>query len=112
VFKDIIANPPTEEVEFVGLWKLYILALVGRKMRELEIKGLAAEKVYSNLTSARLLDREYDLSGILQAARDLARRLFKAESVEGGLTIDPVTGQPNGITGKITLREPAAALRA
>jgi hypothetical protein len=111
VFKDIIANPPTEEVEFVGLWKLYILALVGRKMRELEIKGLAAEKVYSNLTSARLLDREYDLSGILQAARDLARRLFKAESVEGGLTIDPVTGQPNGITGKITLREPAAALR-
>lgn len=111
VFKDIIANPPTEEVEFVGLWKLYILALVGRKMRELEIKGGAAEKVYSNLTSARLLDREYDLSGILQAARDLARRLFKAESVEGGLTIDPVTGQPNGITGKITLREPAAALR-
>jgi hypothetical protein len=65
VFKDIIANPPTEEVEFVGLWKLYILALVGRKMRELDIKGAAAERVYNSLTSARLLDREHDLSGLL-----------------------------------------------
>jgi hypothetical protein len=111
VFKDIIANPPTAEVEFVGLWKLYILALVGRKMREWEIKGAAAEKVYSALESARLLDREYDLSGLLRAAQDLARRLFKAESVEGGLTVDPATGLPNGITGKITLREPAPALR-
>jgi hypothetical protein len=111
VFKDIIANPPTEEVEFVGLWKLYILALVGRKMRELDIKGAAAERVYNSLTSARLLDREHDLSGLLQAVRDLARRLFKAESVEGGLIIDPVTGLPSGITGKITLSEPTAALR-
>jgi len=111
VFKDIIANPPTAEVEFFGLWKLYILALVGRKMREWEIKGAAAEKVYSALESARLLDREYDLSGLLRAAQDLGRRLFKAESVEGGLTVDPATGLPNGITGKITLREPAPALR-
>ena len=60
-----IANPPTAEVEFVGLWKLYILALVGRKMREWDINGAAAEKVYSSLTAARLLDREFDLSGLL-----------------------------------------------
>jgi hypothetical protein len=111
VFKDIIANPPTAEVEFVGLWKLYILALVGRKMRESEVAGAAAERVYGSLTSARLLDREYDLSGLLQIVQDLARRLFKAEAVEGGLTIDPATGLPSGITGRITLREPTAALR-
>jgi hypothetical protein len=37
--------------------------------------------------------------------------LFKAESVEGGLTIDPGTGVPNGITGKITLCEPNVTLR-
>jgi hypothetical protein len=110
-FRDIIANPPTVEVEFVGLWKLYILALVGRKMREYDIKGPAAENVYSALEAARLLDREYDLAGLLRAAQDLARRLFNLESVEGGLVLDPVTGLPNGLTGKITLREPAAALR-
>ena len=80
-------------------------------MRESEVTGAAAEKVYAALTSARLMDREYDLSGLLQVVRDLARRLFKAESVEGGLTIDPGTGVPNGITGKITLHEPNATLR-
>ena len=110
VFKDIIANPPTAEVEFIGLWKLYILALVGRKLREWDIKGSAAEKVYTALESARLLDREYDLAGILRAVQDLARRLFKAEAMEGGLTIDPATGCVNGFTSKITLREPTAAL--
>jgi hypothetical protein len=102
VFKDIIANPPTAEVEFVGLWKLYTIALVARKMREWDIKNSAAEKVYSTLESARLLDREYDLSGILRAVQDLARRLFQAESVEGGLTVEASTGLPSGITGKIT----------
>lgn len=111
VFKDIIANPPTEEIEFVALWKLYIVALVGRKMREYDIKGESAEKVYSALESAGLLDREYDLAGLLRAAQDLARRLFRAESVEGGLKLDPATGQPSGVTGKITLREPSSALR-
>ena len=108
-FKDIIANPPTAEAEFIGLWKLYILALVGRKMREWEVKGPAADKVYAALESARLLDREYDLAGLLRVAQDLARRLFKAESLEGGLSIDPATGKPD-ITGKITFREPSTAL--
>ncbi len=111
VFKDIIARPPTSEVEFVGLWKLYILALVGRKMREYAVKGAAADKLYAALESAGLLDREYDLAGILRVAQDLARRLFKAEALEGGLTLDPTTGQPSGVSGKITFREPTAELR-
>jgi hypothetical protein len=85
--------------------------LSGERCAKSEVTGAAAEKVYASLTSARLMDREYDLSGLLQVFRDLARRLFKAESVEGGLTIDPGTGVPNGISGKITLCEPNATLR-
>jgi len=110
-FKDIVASPPTAETEFVGLWKLYILALVGRKMREYDIKGPAADRVYRALADARLLDREYDLAGILHVAQELARRLFRLEAVEGGLSVDPATGLPTGVTGKITLREPSAELR-
>ena len=110
-FKGIIASPPTAEIEFVGLWKLYILALIGRKMREYDLKGPASEKVYHALEDARLLDREYDLAGILRVAQELARRLFKLEAVEGGLSVDPATGFPSGVTGKITLREPSAELR-
>ena len=111
VFKDIISNPPTTEPEFVGLWKLYLLAIIAQKMREWEIKGEAANKLYSALEAARLLEREYDLAGLLRAASDLARRLLKAESVEGGLKVDSATGLPNGITAKITFREPSPTLR-
>lgn len=110
VFKDIIARPPTAESEFIGLWKIYILALVGRKLREWNVNNSAATEVYSALEDARLLDRELELAGLLRAVRDLARRIFNAESVEGGLTVDPNTGAP-GFSGKITLQEPSAVLR-
>jgi hypothetical protein len=110
VFKDIIATPPTAESEFIGLWKIYILALEGRKLREWDVNCADARKVYSALEDARLLDREMDLAGLLRAAQDLARRIFNAESVEGGISIDPSTGTP-GFSGKITLQEPTTALR-
>lgn len=111
VFKDIIAEPPAAEPEFVGLWKLYILAIVAQKMREYDIRGDEAERVYSALEEAQLLDRELDLSGILRVVRDLARRLIKIEAVEGGVSLDPLSGLANGVTGKITFREPTVELR-
>ena len=43
----------------------------------------------------------------MRGVRDYARRLIDAESYEGGFTFDPDTGMPNGIRGKITLREPS-----
>lgn len=111
VFKDIVTAPPTEEEEFVGLWKLYLLSLLGHTLREYDVVGKEASKLYSALEADKLLDREYDLAGILRAAQDLARRLFKAETLEGGLNLDPTTGFPTGMTGKITFREPSVELR-
>jgi hypothetical protein len=46
---------------------------------------------------------------LLRGVREYARRILDAEAVEGGFTFDPVTGLPNGLTGRITLREPTAA---
>ena len=110
-FKDIISNPPTAEEEFVGLWKLYILSLVAHKMREWRINDASAQRVFAALEAAQLLEREYDLAGIIRTAQDLARKLFRAEFAEGGLAIEPATGLPTGVTGKITFREPSAELR-
>jgi hypothetical protein len=42
----------------------------------------------------------------------LARRLFKAESIDGGINLDPASGTGIGVTGKITFREPEPELRA
>jgi hypothetical protein len=112
VFKDLVADPPTTENEFIALWKLYALALIAQQLREYEVRGPKAEKVYAALEGAQLLEREFSLRGLLRSAHKYARRIVAAEQIEGGLTLDPVTQMPTGVTGKIVLKEPSAELKA
>ena len=107
VFKDLSADPPTTEVEFIALWKLYTLAIVAQQLREYDVRGNEIEQVYRALEEARLLEREFTLTGVLRGVHDYARRIVRAEALEGGIEIDPATQMPSGITGKIVLREPS-----
>jgi len=112
VFKDLVADAPTNENEFRALWKLYILALVVRTLADERIDGRVSRATVL-LEQAGLLPREASLRGLVRAALDYARSLLRAESLEGGLRIDPATGLASGFTGKITLREPSSSeLRA
>jgi hypothetical protein len=108
-FKDLIADPPASEQEFLSLWKLYCLTLVGSALREHRIENDDAKKVLSYLEEANLLPKEFSLASAIKRSLDYVRSLLKLEAIEGGLKIDPATGMPNGVTGKITLREPAAS---
>jgi hypothetical protein len=110
-FRDLVTDPPASEAEFVALWKLYLLCLIAQAFREYGLTGPSADALTSPLVEARLIEREKGrtLQGLLRGVREYARRLLNAEAIEGGFTFDPVTGMPNGVTGKITLREPTAA---
>lgn len=112
VFKDLISDPPASEREFVVLWKLYILSLVAHEMREFGIESGSAKSVFGALEDAGLLDRVMNLSGLLRSAQSFARRLLGMVSVEGGVELDPNTGSPSGIIGRISLQEPSGELRA
>lgn len=111
VFKDLAADPPTSEQEFIALWKLYALTIIAQQLREYDIRGAPVGRVYRALEDAKLLEKEFSLTGVLRSVHDYARRIVQAESLEGGLTIDPATQMPSGITGKIVLREPSNELR-
>ncbi len=111
VFKDLIADPPTTENEFTALWKLYALTIIAQQLREYDIRGTNVERVYRALEDAKLLEKEFSLTGVLRGVHEYARRIVKAEALEGGLTIDPATQMPSGITGRIILREPSADLK-
>jgi hypothetical protein len=112
VFKDLVADPPTTEQEFIVLWKLYVLAIVARQMREFDIRGTHAEKIFRALEDAKLLEKQLSLVGILRTVHAYAKQLIKLEAFETGMTIDPVTQMPSGLVGRIVLREPSSDLRA
>ena len=108
VFKDLVADPPTTEQEFIALWKLYLLTIIAQQLRDYDVHGASVARVYCALEDARLLEKEFSLAGVLRSVHEYARRIIKLEAVEGGLSLDPTTGMPTGITGRIVLREPSA----
>ena len=107
-FKDLTADPPMSEKEFVALWRIYLLCIVVETLREFGVGGKDADELVRVVEEAGLIaSNRGTLQAILRGVRDYARRLLNAEAVEGGFTFDANTGMPNGLMGRITLREPS-----
>jgi hypothetical protein len=110
-FKDLVGDPPTSEVEFVGLWKFYILSLLGGVLVDYELRSDQARRVLTALEEAGLVPvARAPLRGLIKSALDYVRMLLRRppESFETGVSFDPATGSPTGFTAKITLGEPSA----
>jgi len=103
VFEDLVADPPASEEQFRGLWKVYFLSLIGTAFRLVRFDNEQSSKLVSALEDVGLISSEWSLKRSLRAALDYVRRV---ESLSGGVKINPVTGQPEGIESKVTLREP------
>jgi hypothetical protein len=110
-FKELVVDPPASEREFVNLWKLYILSLLGGTLRSYDVKGDAAQKVISTLEAAGLMPRDTSLSGLVKGALAYVRGWLKVESLAGDIKLDQNTGLPTGVGGKITFREPSDSLK-
>ncbi|WCS26719.1 hypothetical protein LOK46_07805 [Methylobacterium sp. NMS14P] len=111
VFKDLVSDPPASEAEFILLWKLYILVLIVSQMREYGLSGKNMGAVLLALEEAQLIETELNLSGLLRTAQILARRLLSKSRIETGVELEPVSGMPAGIIGRISLAEPDRKLR-
>ena len=107
VFNDVQKNPPTTEDEFVALWKLYLLTLVSAVLTEYGVKTEEAKIVGEYLADANLVESRKNLGRLLQGVGNYVRSYFRRpESLEGTLSIDPMTGLPVGFGGKISFAEP------
>jgi hypothetical protein len=111
VFKDLISDPPTSEPEFVVLWKIYILSIICHELRDVGIDDGDIKSVFGALEDAGLLESKLNLAGLLRLAQNFARRILTQSKLEAGVELDPNTGTPSGIIGRISLAEPTGELR-
>ncbi len=106
VFQDLVNDPPTTEVRFVRLWKLYLLSIVGQYLHASHEKGPEALSVIKALRSAGLLENAGGLEGLLQSAMAYLKRVPEALEAEGKL--DGLSGE-SSLKLKICFQEPTAA---
>lgn len=105
-FRDIVADPPVTEQEFVGLWKLYIAALLHNALSDYSVNNAASRQLEAALVREGLVKGSLSLAGLLRVVVDYAKRALRPQSLEGKIDMDPVTQLPRGFTGKITFSEP------
>jgi len=105
-FRDLVAEPPASEREFVALWKLYLLCVISSTFHEYGITGAAERRVHEALARERLVAGNLNLQSLLRAVGGYVRRALRPRSVEGTVHVDPHTGLPSGFGGKITFEEP------
>jgi len=102
-FRDIASDPPTSEHEFVSLWKLYFLSLIGKVIQDWGVETEEARTVLVALADAKLADPNLKLQDRLRRARAYVRRAAKATGVEANVGIDPATGMPKTVGARITI---------
>jgi hypothetical protein len=104
IFADLIADPPASEEQFRGLWKLYFLSLMGTALRIAKIDNENSRRLLSALEEADLVSSEWAPKRALRAALDYIRRI---DSVSGGVKLGQISGLPEGVEAKVTIREPS-----
>jgi len=110
VFRDLVAEPPASVADFRNLWKLYLLSLIARLLREKRARNAPARSFIRVLERTGLVPHEASLRGVLRSVLDYIGSTRRAESIDAGLKVDPTTAstEPHLL---ISFREPSASER-
>jgi hypothetical protein len=107
-FTDLQTQPPASELEFVNLWKLYLLTLLGEHFVNIGSCAADGEKVIEALRSSGLLTTKSPLATFFTRARQYIWKFFNVESFEPNVKFNEATGTPEGVGVKISFREPTS----
>jgi hypothetical protein len=104
VFRSLAENPPRDEYEFIGLWKLYILSLIGHVLQDYKASSDSAKRTIEMLQQANILENKKSLTKILNSVVTYLTSL-RPKAIEVDSSFDPSTSTST-LTGRIVLNEP------
>jgi hypothetical protein len=104
VFRSLAENPPRDEFEFMGLWKLYILSLIGNALLDYHASSDSAKRIIGMLQEANILESKKSLTSVLNSVFHYITSL-RPKAIEVDSSFDPSTSTST-LTGRIVLNEP------
>jgi hypothetical protein len=108
IFKDLLIDPPTSEIQFQHLWKVYFLMLMISHMRKERMIDRSIKKIIKLLEEEELLSKDDSMIGKLRRAVRYVSHIPIKDIEAGTIKIDPHTGAMTGVSlAKVTLREPS-----
>lgn len=109
-FRELATDPPATERQFQSLWKLYIVSIITSRLANEFGADSRIRSVSEVLREIGLLQNgKLNLGGLVKRASAYVANYFRPTSAEGGITLDPNTGVPVGVTGKVTFDTPTSA---
>jgi hypothetical protein len=107
VFEGLNSDPPTSEIEFTRLWKLYFLIITVAVFDSWGISSPKFLEIKEVLTNAKLIPSQKGLRAILRACRDYIKHVMNLESIEPKVGLKEASGLPESISLKVSFREPS-----
>lgn len=107
VFEGLSIHPPTGQIEFVRLWKLYFLIITVSEFSDWNVKNKHFLELQNILEDSDLIPAHKGLRAILKKCRDYISNIMRVESLEPGVGLNEVSGLPADIHLKISFREPS-----
>lgn len=105
VFKKVEADPPTTEISFQTLWKIYFASLVGRYLSKKEhLKSNSSKRLVKILTEQNFIDDDNET--LVTSILKYLKNIRGIRSFEAGTNVDAHNPAVMSFTGKITFDEP------
>jgi hypothetical protein len=106
-FSNLKNDPPTSEVEFIRLWKLYFLVITSRILDEYNIQDDNAKRIRNILIDCNLIPAQNKLASFLKVCYDFMKSFRNSKEVSTTAEIDPLTGMYTGQKFSLSFGEPS-----
>jgi hypothetical protein len=106
-FSNLTNEPPTSEIEFVRLWKLYFLVITVSVLDEYSVNDRDSKRVREILKDCDLVPAENRLSSFLKSCFDFIKSFRNGKEISTTAEFDPVTGMYSGQKFSLSFGEPS-----